>query len=248
MIADFEEKREPVGQEIEIKLKIDAAHLDRILRHPLVERYAGRRPVRLQLLNTYYDTPDFELYRQCMALRVRRDGIRFVQTLKTRGESRDGFSRRSEWEWPLPDEGLQPALVPKELWPPEMEKRLHLLSPVFYTDFNRVLSRVTLPENLLGPGQAATCIELSLDRGTVSAVSTKEPCSEALSEIEMELVYGEEESLRAFFLATTAGLPVFPSDVSKAERGYRLLDPAKFKENRMHREPARGSQESEELH
>jgi len=212
-----------VGQEIEIKLRIDAAYLDRILSHPLVVRYAEGPHLYLQLFNTYYDTPAFELHSHRMALRVRRDGNRFVQTLKTRGQSLDGLSRRGEWEWPLPDDVLQPALVPAELWPADLEKRRHLLAPVFCTDFTRSLSRVTLPGNLLGPGQPAAGIELALDRGTVSAASTGGPCSQAISEIEMELIYGEVATLQAFSLTASAGLPVFPSDISKAERGYRLL-------------------------
>jgi triphosphatase len=217
-----------VGQEIEIKLMIDAVHLNRILAHPLVARYAKGTFLPLQLLNTYYDTSAFELHHHCMALRVRRKGDRFVQTLKTRGESRDGLSRRGEWEWPLPDAVLQPGLVPKELWPPGIEERLHRIGPVFTTDFNRTLCRVTLPETLLGPEQPAACIELALDRGTVSVMTPRGPRSEAISEIEMELISGEVGTLRAFSLATTDGLPVFPCDISKAERGYRLLVPEKI--------------------
>jgi inorganic triphosphatase YgiF len=224
----FRGKREPVGQEIELKLIIDPAKLDRILAHPLVERYAKGTLRHLQLLNTYYDTPAFELHHHRMAMRVRRQGDRFVQTLKTRGESRNGLSRRGEWEWPLPDEVLRPALVPKELWPPGIIGKLHRITPVFTTDLNRTLSRMMLPENLLGPEQPAACIELALDRGTVSAMTPKGLCCDAISEIEMELIYGDVVTLCAFSEKTTAGLPVSPCDISKAERGYRLLASEKF--------------------
>jgi triphosphatase len=228
MIIRFREKRGPVGQEIEIKLTIEAASLDRILSHPLVVRYAEGPHLHLQLFNTYYDTPALELHSHRMALRVRRDGDRVVQTVKTRGESRDGLSRRGEWEWPLPDEALRPALVPKDLWPPGIEERFALIAPAFTTDFNRTRCRVILPENFSEPGQPAACIELALDRGMVSVALPRGPCTEALSEIEMELIYGEGVTLQAFSLAATVGLPVFPSDISKAERGYRLLQPEKF--------------------
>lgn len=213
-----------MGQEIEIKLTINAAHLDRILGHPLVVQHAKGTLIQLQLLNTYYDTPAFDLHHHRMALRVRSQGGQFVQTLKTSGDSLDGLSSRGEWEWPLPDECLQPALVPNELWPPRIGPSLDLITPVFSTSINRTVSRVTLPENLLGPGQAEACIELALDRGMVSTKAPKTPRSEAISEIEMELIYGELATLRAFSQAATAGLPVSPCDISKAERGYRLLD------------------------
>jgi inorganic triphosphatase YgiF len=216
-----------VGQEIEIKLTIDAAQLDRILAHPLVTRYSGGTRLHLELLNTYYDTPALALYHHRMALRVRRVGDRFVQTLKTRGESRNGLSRRGEWEWPLPDKALRPELIPRELWPPGMEVQLHQIAPVFITDFNRILSRITLPENLLGSGQPAACIELALDRGKVWVTGPKVSLSETIAEIEMELKHGEVATLQAFSLAVCSGLPVSPCDVSKAERGYRLLAPEK---------------------
>jgi triphosphatase len=227
MIIGFREKRRTVGQEIEIKLTIDAAFLDRILRHPLVVRYAEGPHLQLQLFNTYYDTPALALHSHRMALRVRRDGHRFVQTLKTRGESRGGLSRRGEWEWSLPDGVLQPALIPQDLWPPGIEEKLALIGPVFTTDFRRTCCRVMLP-SLPELAYSAACIELALDRGTVSAGSAKGPYSEALSEIEMELIYGQMAALKAFCRITTADLPVFPSNISKAERGYRLLDPKTF--------------------
>jgi inorganic triphosphatase YgiF len=129
----------------------------------------------------------------------------------------------------LPDEKLQPALVPSELWPPGIEKRLQVLVPVFSTDFDRTLSRIILPANLLGLGQPAACIELALDRGMVSATPPQGPCRLVISEIELELLYGELSTLQAFALAATAGVPVSPCDISKAERGYRLIIPEKLR-------------------
>ena len=43
-------------------------------------------PVRQELITRYFDTPDFALSAQGVALRVRRVGRRWLQTLKTEGE------------------------------------------------------------------------------------------------------------------------------------------------------------------
>ncbi|WP_215201240.1 CYTH domain-containing protein, partial [Escherichia coli] len=49
--------------------------------------------------NQYYDTPGRELARAKVALRMRRDGEQYIQTLKSRGQSVAGLSERNEWDW-----------------------------------------------------------------------------------------------------------------------------------------------------
>jgi inorganic triphosphatase YgiF len=66
---------------------------------------------QIELRNIYFDTPDFILNRQRMALRVRQKGSRFIQTLKTQGEFIDGGHRRMEWEWPLATAELDLSLL-----------------------------------------------------------------------------------------------------------------------------------------
>ena len=68
--------------EIELKLLIDPAHADALRHHPLLKKYASAAPVRQQMLTTYFDTPDLYFSRHRAALRVRRAGNGWVQTLK----------------------------------------------------------------------------------------------------------------------------------------------------------------------
>ena len=65
-----------------------------------IKLMARRRtsPVQQALLTRYFDTPDFTLSAQGIAVRVRRSGGRWLQTLKTEGERRGGLSLRVEYE------------------------------------------------------------------------------------------------------------------------------------------------------
>src|SRR5690606_23291842 len=85
----------PHPVEIELKLALPPQQAEALLR-----RVARRRsvPVRQELLTRYFDTPDFALSAQGVALRVRRVGRRWLQTLKTEGERQGGLSRRAEYE------------------------------------------------------------------------------------------------------------------------------------------------------
>ena len=89
-----------MAQELEIKLSVAQPDLDRAVDWLLGQPNTYESET-LQLGNTYYDTPDGDLNRQKIALRIRKLGDRHIQTLKTRGEFVDGAHRRQEWEWPL---------------------------------------------------------------------------------------------------------------------------------------------------
>ena len=72
-----------MSNEIELKLRIAPADVQRLLRHPLLKA-CTRRTLRAQhLVSVYYDTPTFDLYRHRVAVRLRRVGRRWIQTVKT---------------------------------------------------------------------------------------------------------------------------------------------------------------------
>ena len=120
--------------EIELKLALPPQGVNGFL-----ARMARRRsPPTVAVLHTrYFDTPDFDLSRAGVAVRVRRVGRRWVQTLKTEGERQGGLSQRIEYEMPVtrgvPDWSRFPpeaqAFVPAAL-------RARLV-PVFETRFER---------------------------------------------------------------------------------------------------------------
>src|SRR5262249_14906291 len=68
--------------EVELKLLASPAAIERIRQAPVIKRHARNRGVVRRLDTVYYDTPDRALSRQRSTLRVRRNGGRYVQTLK----------------------------------------------------------------------------------------------------------------------------------------------------------------------
>ncbi|NDP47747.1 MAG: CYTH domain-containing protein [Sulfuriferula multivorans] len=193
--------------EIELKLALPPQQAEAFLK-----RMARRRssPVQQDLITRYFDTPDFALSAQGVALRVRRAGRRWLQMLKTEGERRGGLSQRAEYEMAItrgtpdwkrfPAEAL--ALVPDAL-------RVHLV-PVFETRFRRTA--------WLLKGRGGAQIEVALDVGEVRAGKWSQP----ICEIELELKAGQPDALFALAQGWAQQLDCVPLDVSKAERGVRL--------------------------
>src|SRR5512137_1625195 len=93
------------GTEIELKLALvegTVARAREVLGHVELERTA--------LDDVYFDTPDQSLFRRGLVLRIRRDGNRWMQTLKAAASRRSLIPTRGEWEVPLPAGKRLPAL------------------------------------------------------------------------------------------------------------------------------------------
>ena len=194
-------------REIELKLALPARELPQ-LRQRLERRGSGEE---LRVDNLYFDTADRLLRGRRMALRVRRIGRRWVQTLKTEARS-SALSSRGEWEVPAPrgrlDLGRFPDTPLAALLREHPEARL---LPAFRTRFQRTVW-------IANDG----AIEIALDQGEIVAGDRREP----ILELELELKSGPVEAL--FRLASElAGkgndaLALLPAVDSKAVRGYRL--------------------------
>ncbi len=88
-------------RELELKLLIGERSIAALRMHPLIAQHIVG-PARVSRVdNRYFDTPDQLLARARMALRLRRIGQRWMQTLKVAGASGAAFSQRDEWEMPL---------------------------------------------------------------------------------------------------------------------------------------------------
>lgn len=203
-----------MATETELKLLVDPAAIKQLEQHPSLAR-AAWQDVRL-LRNTYYDTPALELAAARIALRVRQQGERYIQTLKTRGQSVDGLHQRGEWEWELESERLDTSLLAAEIWPAELPPAEQLvLEPVFTTDFRRRLWRLRFD---------GAEIEVALDQGEVACSGPEGArLTDPICELELELRSGPAAAL--FALARTLGeqTELRPSDISKAQRGYQLF-------------------------
>ena len=88
-----------MSHEIELKLTLPQKSLAALRRHPLIAD-APREGRSCTLENTYFDTPELELRERRMAVRTRKAGSRWLQTVKCAAETSGGLSSRPEWEQP----------------------------------------------------------------------------------------------------------------------------------------------------
>jgi inorganic triphosphatase YgiF len=197
--------------ETELKLRIAPEQLARLKRHALLKKHQTTRPVTRRLHNIYYDTPKLELHKSAMALRLRRAGRQWLQTLKGGGSVRAGMHQRDEWEVPVSRAALDFSSPQTAEWDEHLPLRLRKkLQPVFTTNFSRT-SRML-------EWQGAQ-IELCMDHGEVYTEQHGTP----ICELELELKSGEPRQLFELALALLDIAPFELEPVSKAEQGYRLL-------------------------
>ncbi len=200
--------------ETELKLSLDAADLPRLLSHPLLG--SSLEPQRL--LNTYFDTPALDLQARRMAVRERLAGTQWLLTVKTAGHSKNGLSRRQEWEGPTTPGALQfDVLVDDATLAADLMALRPALQPLFATDFER--QRWVLEHD-------GARIEVALDQGRIHVPGT--PLNEPLLELELELLAGPESGLSTLAAAlrqTAQGaIALTPNDTSKAQRGMALWE------------------------
>ena len=198
--------------ETELKLLMAPQDLRRLRRDPRIKALQQGRATTRSVRSVYYDTPERALLRAGLALRLRSDGGRWLQTLKAEGQAAGGLHVREEWEWPLPGAALDFGLLATT---PEARRfrapRLRAaLAPVFATEFTRTRVRLDF-----GDGSLA---ELCLDSGQIRSGRR----AAAISEAEIELLAGSPVCLFDLALELAGRVPLRLGHASKAERGYAL--------------------------
>ncbi|MDH4574120.1 CYTH domain-containing protein [Salinicola acroporae] len=168
-----------MSDEIELKLALSSQGPALLIEHPLLRTLTSRT---VSLGNQYYDTAESALRSRRVALRVRRQDERRLQTLKSAAQSHGGLSSRGEWEWPLDGvecnaAGLDVKGLRALEHPALAGLALETLRPVFTTDFERRLWHYRDDE----------CdIEIALDQGTIDVGAATLP----IRELELELKRG----------------------------------------------------------
>ena len=195
--------------EIELKFQVPAGRVAALGR--AVGTASARR---VSLRARYFDTEDRRLAAARLALRVRKEGRRWVQTLKGAG---DGLWQRLEHEVPL-------QVAPGTL--PSADPSLHDGTPAGDA-LRRALgddgvlqaiygTEVTRTQRLL---RAQGCVvELAFDRGALVAGDQRWP----LCELEMELKGGDAAALAALAGRWVTRFDLTLDTRTKAERGERL--------------------------
>lgn len=198
--------------EIELKLRIDADDIPRLHRHRAILDHLSGEPETRRLISTYYDTPDLQLMRQQINLRVRHMAGGWFQAVKGRGQALAGLHQRMEWEDIIsgsePDFSkiTDPSLA--GIFSPMLKKAL---APIFVTDVERTEWLLSLADG--------TIIEVAADLGRLEIQGKSEP----ISEVELELKQGEAWRLFELAADLQKDFPLWLENVSKAERGYRHL-------------------------
>ncbi len=160
------------------------------------------RPRRAQRLRSiYFDTPNADLERQKVTLRIRNQRRGFVMTLKWQGNFSGGLFERGEIEIPTPFAEIA-----------DMLGRIIQDQPlvaIYETDIRRTLRRIS---------SGTSEIEIAFDSGHIIAGEQKL----AVREIEMELKSGDPAELYRQGIALAEAYPVQLGTVPKSFRGALL--------------------------
>jgi triphosphatase len=196
---------QPAPTEVEIKFTTDAEGLAAALACRLL-RVEGASPAR-KLTSIYFDTPDWELRKRKMALRVRRTGRGApIMTLK----------------WPLQAAGDVFARGEIEVRAARMEPDLALFEPDVATSLREIIgdapleakyeTRISRIARMVAHG--ATRIEAAFDEGVIHSNGRELP----LREVELELKSGLPQDLFDFAAHLAETLPLCLDTLSKAAR------------------------------
>jgi triphosphatase len=203
--------------EIELKLQVPPAR-----RAALDAAVAGRAPKpKLRLQAAYFDAPDRALAEAGLALRLRREGRQWVQTLKAAGT--DGMTR-AEHNVPRSAAAAMPAIDPSLHAGTPVGDRLiallallesgALLKPLYRTDVRR-RTRVLV---VRAPGAASSRVELAFDTGHIEAGDASTP----VCEFEVEWLAGSRVAVIETARRFQARFGLWLDARSKAERGDLL--------------------------
>ena len=197
--------------ETELKFQIPA------VRRAAVMRAVGTaRATTLAMRAFYVDTPDRRLAAAGLALRLRLEGRRWVQTVKGRG---DGMFSRLEHEMVVarPAAGQQPVIDPAlhdgtvagDALRAALDDRGESLQVLFETDVRRT-------QRVVRSGKSM--IELALDVGTLRAGNAQAP----ICELEFELLRGDLVDATALAARWVDRFDLWLDIRSKAQRGDQL--------------------------
>jgi triphosphatase len=201
-----------MAEEIELKLALAPELVGALRRDPTLKAKALKRPVTQRLFSVYYDTPDLRLSQAGMALRVRRIGKRFLQTLKVAGAAGGGLQQHAEFEQPVPSD--KPDLM--QITDPALRRLLTKqkiagrVVPVFSTDIKRRIWLLDI---------SGAEIEVALDEGEIQSGANRM----ALTELELELKLGATDAIYELAIDLAERWPFRIEWRTKAARGYRLF-------------------------
>ncbi len=204
---------------IEFELKFQVPMKHRRAAKSFVSGRSGQKSRQIHLQAAYFDTPQRLLARHAMALRLRREGANWVQTLK--GSSGDGLARQ-EHNAALDGETIDfaaPAVEPARHAGIAIGDRLiemldqqgDGLSCCYRTDVRRVVRELSTRYGK---------VELAFDEGFIEAGARRLP----LCELEIELLEGHPLAVLDVARRWALRFGLWLDVRSKAERGDMLAN------------------------
>jgi inorganic triphosphatase YgiF len=202
---------DPLNRELELKFQVPADVVPS-LRAEL--RRHGARTVRMRA--DYYDTPDFSLARHRVALRLRHEGRKWVQTLKA-----EGRSAVDRLEHNVPLRGVKTS-------EPTLDEHRHdssqagamlkealaaAAAPVLVRRYSTEVTRLVCELRLRD-----AVIEAAFDAGFINA----DTGSVEICELELEHKSGNQAALFELAKAWAAFGGLWLNTLSKSQRGVRL--------------------------
>ncbi|MGB0578379.1 MAG: CHAD domain-containing protein [Limisphaerales bacterium] len=200
--------------ERELKLLIARKDLAKVFKVKSVIDALRAEPERKLVQSSYFDTPEQDLRKGGIELRVRQIGRQWIQTLKVADKGSIGMHAREEFEDPVaggnPDfSKWADADMPSILLSPEVQDRVE---KIFETRFWR---RKGMLDHVDG-----TSIEICVDSGAATAGEQ----SARISEVELELKQGEPAALYEVAEALTNQVDLRLNALKKPDLGYRLIN------------------------
>jgi inorganic triphosphatase YgiF len=212
----------PIEVELKLAFAPGTAHasIPRLLRHPALAARKRARARTAKVVSTYFDTPDFRLAAAGIALRLRNDGGRWLQTVKgpPLADAGGALHARAEYEWPVADKRLDAARLATTPFHKLLGNAIARaeLRPRFTTSFERK----TIPLEFADGTQAKLCVDVGAIR--VRGSHARRMKHVPIAEIELELGEGNATHLFTLADALVADLPLVVATASKAERGHAL--------------------------
>lgn len=192
--------------EVELKLIPISGDLEHYARAARALGTSGKGGTK-RLHSVYFDTPKLKLRRKGYSLRIRHDGRKNIQTVKSSGA---GAIVRGEWERLVTVDGpSKDTLAETPLCKLLGERDLNSLRPVFSTEVRRKTFVIQRPD---------ATVELALDIGEIRGEGRSLPICEA----ELELASGTPAALLSCARDLASVVPSLPMLSSKGERGFRL--------------------------
>ena len=203
--------------EIELKIMLEAQNIV-----PLTQWLAMQRVLdegETALGNTYFDTPEQYFALNQMGFRVRSKNQHYEMTLKTKGEIVGGLHIRPEYNLPLENEkpDFKRLVSHFNLQIGGSDQIAEALIPTFSTDFIRHQWLIEINQSQ---------IEVVLDQGEVENPFG----SEKICELEFELKIGTLADIFQLIEQMPKLDGMWLSSLSKAQRGYIVGRPERFKQ------------------